>query len=176
MGVISIAIGIINQLTTGGHHLVDIEWCGEGEIVSGTYSTVPLSHSMIVSDHIPSTIYDIHCSLYPRILYRIWLVVWTPLKNLSSSIWMITFPIFLGKFKIDGNQTTNQELYHYPSTIKFIKWTVHQPVDIWNSWQCQGQKWPSHLTCWVYPGKFLCIYVDISNDVCNFHAISYVLT
>ena len=32
----------------------------------------------------------------------------TPLKNMSSSIGMISNPIWMGKFKIDGNQTTNQ--------------------------------------------------------------------
>ena len=35
-----------------------------------------------------------------------WLVVWTFLKNMSSSIGMMTFPIYMEK-KI-GNQTTNQ--------------------------------------------------------------------
>ena len=33
----------------------------------------------------------------------------TPLKNMSSSLGMISNPIFLGK-KIDGNQTTNQHI------------------------------------------------------------------
>ena len=32
----------------------------------------------------------------------------TPLKNMSSSIGMIRNPRLMGKYKIDGNQTTNQ--------------------------------------------------------------------
>ena len=32
----------------------------------------------------------------------------TSLKNMSSSIGMISNPILMGTYKIDGNQTTNQ--------------------------------------------------------------------
>ena len=60
----------------------------------------------------------------------------TPLKNMSSSIGMMTFPIFLGKCQIHGHQTTNQSLslYHQVPSIgspkssasdgEIIPWTV----------------------------------------------------
>ena len=43
----------------------------------------------------------------------IWLVVWTPLKNISQLGWL--FPIY-GKIK-NGNQTTNQS------------WYIHKPLN-----------------------------------------------
>ena len=42
----------------------------------------------------------------------IWLVLWTPLKNMSSSVGMISNPTKMGTCKKNGNQTTNQMENH----------------------------------------------------------------
>ena len=64
-------------------------WATNTSSMAKDWSLGPLAHS------------DVLCLLHPNM---IWLVVWTPLKNISQLGWL--FPIY-GKIK-NGNQTTNQ--------------------------------------------------------------------
>ena len=73
----------------------------------------------------------------------------TPLKNMSSSIGMISNPILMGKNKIHGNQTTNQKRSAI-FTTKLVWFPIHlnpsestraslpRPWRRWPSWSAQS--------------------------------------
>ena len=87
--------------------------------------------------------------------YNVWLVVSTPLKNMSSSIGMMTFPIWWdGKNKIHVPN-------HQPEWIGFLKRKCENQKTPWSSWEnTYGFRWTfsqqnqsiDHKTNRIIPG------------------------
>ena len=87
--------------------------------------------------------------------YNVWLVVSTPLKNMSSSIGMMTFPIWWdGKNKIHVPN-------HQPEWIGFLKGKCENQKTPWSSWEnTYGFRWTfsqqnqsiDHKTNRIIPG------------------------
>ena len=81
--------------------------------------------------------------------YIIWLVVSTPLKNMSSSVGMMTFPIY-GKIKAMF-QTTNQMtmmLYFHalPTNVTLNPPFCISIVSLWGLFSPLGPQWPQCST------------------------------
>ena len=58
-----------------------------------------------------------------------WWFLATPLKNMSSSIGMMRFPILMGTCQIHGNQTTNQPSSSSSSSSSSSGWWLGHPSE-----------------------------------------------